>query len=139
MTATLQLSFFCYLLAAILSLLFGIIYLTRSEFMPYHAVALGKQWTELEGNLQTLILALMRVAGGGFLATGIGVILLIFTWLVTREEWLLFVIPTTGLVTSLCSLYATLLVKTRTPGFPPVRLTLLSISLLLTGLVLSLC
>ncbi len=138
MTAILKISFSCYLITAIVSIIFGIIYLTRSEFMPYHAVALEREWTELDIRMQTLILALMRVAGGGFLATGMVVILLMYLYIKTTEEWIIFIIPTIGFVTSLSSLYATLLVKNRTPGLPPVNLTLLSIDLMLTGFILSL-
>ena len=138
MTAILKISFSCYLITAIVSIIFGIIYLTRSEFMPYHAVALEKEWTELDIRMQTLILALMRVAGGGFLATGMVVILLMYLYIKTTEEWIIFIIPTVGFVTSLSSLYATLLVKNRTPGLPPVNLTLMSIALMLTGFILSL-
>ena len=138
MTAILKISFYCYSITAIVSIIFGIIYLTRSEFMPYHAVALEREWTELDIKTQTLILALMRVAGGGFLATGMAVILLIYLYIKTTEEWIIFIIPTIGFVTSLSSLYATLLVKNRTPGLPPVNLTLMSIGLMLTGFILSL-
>lgn len=138
MTTIIQISFFCYLITAIISILFGIIYLVRSEFMPYHAVALEKQWIELDTKIQTLILALMRVAGGGFLATGIVVVLLMLLYLRTSKQWIMFIIPTVGLITSLSSLYATLLVKSRTPASPPVNLTLLSIGLILIGFILSL-
>lgn len=138
MTTILKISFSCYSITAIVSIIFGIIYLTRSEFMPYHAVALEREWTELDIKTQTLILALMRVAGGGFLATGMAVILLIYLYIKTTEEWIIYIIPTIGFVTSLSSLYATLLVKNRTAGLPPVNLTLLSIGLMLTGFILSL-
>ncbi len=138
MTSMLQISFLCYSITAIVSILFGVIYLTRSQFMPYHAIALGKEWTELDAKIQTLILALMRVTGGGFLATGMVVILLIFLYVKTQEELILIIIPTIGFVTTLASLYATLLVKTRTPGLPPVNLTIISIGLMLTGFILSL-
>ncbi|MCJ8280438.1 MAG: hypothetical protein MJK14_11180 [Rivularia sp. ALOHA_DT_140] len=138
MTTIVQISFSCYLIAAIVSIVFGVIYLIRSEFMPYHAVALEKQWIELDIKIQTLILALMRVAGGGFLATGIVVILLMVLFFRTNEQWIIFVIPTIGLITSLSSFYATTLVKNRTPASPPVNLTLISIGLILTGFILSL-
>ena len=83
MTATLQIAFCCYLIPAIVSILFGIIYLTSSEFMPYHGLAVEKQWHELDIKFQTLVLALMRVAGGGFLATGTVAIALIIVYLIT--------------------------------------------------------
>lgn len=138
MTALLKISFSCYLITAIVSIVFGIIYLTRPKFMPYHALALEKEWTELDIKTQTLILALMRVAGGGFLATGMTVILLMYLYIKTTEEWIIFIIPTIVFVTLLPSLYATLIVKNRTPGLPPVNLNLLLIGLMLTGFILSL-
>ncbi|KPK11998.1 MAG: hypothetical protein AMJ62_16160 [Myxococcales bacterium SG8_38] len=55
---------------AIVSLVLGTIYLFRDSFMPYHAAALGKSWTELGPATQTLLKALMEVAAGGWLALG---------------------------------------------------------------------
>ena len=51
-----------YVGVAVTSLVLGSIYLFRPTFMPYHAVALGKEWSELEAPTQTLIKALMEVA-----------------------------------------------------------------------------
>lgn len=47
-------------------IVFGFVYLFKESFMPYHAVALSSSWEELNPAFQTLILALMRAAGGGF-------------------------------------------------------------------------
>ena len=73
----LSISFTCYAIVAAISLIFGLIYLTRTQFMPYHSLALAKSWFEVEPNTQTLILALMRVAGVGFLATGMTILVLL--------------------------------------------------------------
>jgi len=125
----------CYVVVAILSLIFGLIYLTKAEFMPYHSQALNKKWQELENSYQTLILALMRVAGGGFLATGISIILLLIVYYNTQQNSLLIIITTMGLITSLGSLLATILVKTKTPASPPFGLSLFSISLIVIGTI----
>jgi hypothetical protein len=101
----------CYVIVAILSFIFGLIYLTKSEFMPYHSQALNRQWQELESSYQTLILALMRVAGGGFLATGIGIILLLILYYDTQQNSLLIIMTTMGLLTSFGSLFATILLN----------------------------
>ena len=45
--------------------------------MPYHSEALGSSWSDVEPKTQVLILALMRVAGGGFLATGLAISILL--------------------------------------------------------------
>jgi len=56
-----------YGLISLLGFIFAYIYLFRSEFMPYHAIAVGKDWADVAPEFQVLILALMRVSGGGWL------------------------------------------------------------------------
>lgn len=56
---------FLYAGTAIVSLVLGAIYLFRASFMPYHAVAFGKDWRELDHATQTLLKGLMEVAAAG--------------------------------------------------------------------------
>ena len=130
-------SFICYLLVGVISIVFGVIYLTRIEFMPYHQVALNRTWKELESEIQTLILALMRVAGGGLLATGISLLLLFLTYLKTQEPILFLIMPIVSGITSFASFSATMLVKTRTVASPPLKLTIICIMLITIGAITS--
>ena len=127
----------CYLVAAGLSALFGVVYLTRSEFMPYHSKAIGQEWDELTTNLQTLLLALMRVCGGGLLAVGLSLAILVIIPYRSEANWAVYAITGIGLVTSISTLYAMYMVKTKTPGTPPIWSSLLAIGLFLTGFLLS--
>ena len=52
-------------LAAFLMISFGIRYLRCEIFMPYHATVAGKSWAQLDPGIQTLLLGLLRVNGGG--------------------------------------------------------------------------
>ena len=126
-------SFISYSCVALISILFGLIYLTRNQFMPYHAEALGLSWSELSENMQVLILALMRAAGGGFLATGLAIFILLIIPFMVGDKWAIYAIPTISLCTSLGTLYATLLVKTKTPGKPPFVLSFLALALTIIG------
>lgn len=63
-----------YIISAIPLALFGATYLTRSEFMPYHAVAIGQSWGEVAPAIQVLLLAMMRGLGGTFLALAVAVV-----------------------------------------------------------------
>ena len=130
-------SLFCYGAIALLSIIFGIIYLTRPQFMPYHSLALGKSWSEVEPHVQTLILALMRVAGGGWLAAGLTILILLAIPFQAHSRWAIYTIPAIALITSCGSFYATYLVKSNTPGNPPFRLSLLSIGLAIIGFIFS--
>ena len=137
MTPTTTMAAACYLIAAGLSVMFGVVYLTRSEFMPYHGKALGQEWDELAANLQVLLLALMRACGGGLLAVGLCVAILVVFPFRTGARWAEYAIPGIGLVASLSTLYATYLVRTRTPGTPPIGMSVLASGLFLIGFLLS--
>lgn len=128
----------CYGAIAITSLIFGLIYLTRSQFMPYHSLALAKSGSEVEVKTQILILALMRVAGGGFISTGIAILYLLCIPFQAEATWAKYSIFLVCLGTSTGSCYATLLVKLKTPGNPPAWLSVATILLSIVGLICSL-
>lgn len=130
-------SFISYSCVAFISILFGLIYLTKNQFMPYHAEALGLSWSELSENMQVLILALMKAAGGGFLATGLAIFILLIIPFRVGDRWTIYATPAVSLCTSLGTLYATLLVKNKTPGKPPVVLSFLALALTIIGFILS--
>jgi hypothetical protein len=76
--------------------------------MPYHQEALGKSWQQLDQNLQALLLGLMRAAGGGLLATGISMAILLLIPFRTGESWSVYSIPAIGLLAAIPALYATI-------------------------------
>jgi hypothetical protein len=87
--------------------------------------------------MRVLILALMKVSGGGMLATGVAALVLLAIPFRAGEAWSFYAIPLIGLCTSAGSLYATILVKTRTPGSPPIGLASLSLMLIIVGFIFS--
>ena len=109
---------------ALLSLALGAIYLFRPTFMPYHAVALGKDWAELDAATQALIKALMEVAGGGWLALGTLMLLLVAFPIRRGERWARWAAPTASLLFYVPTLLATLSVFQQTPASPPWRANL---------------
>lgn len=137
MSTTSLISFISYSCVAIVLILFGFIYLIKDRFMSYHSKALSLSWTELEASMQVLIIALMRAAGGGFLATGLAMLILLFIPWRAGDIWAIYAVPVVSLCTSLGTLYATLLVKTRTPGTPPVLLSFIALALTVVGFLLS--
>jgi len=101
---------------AIPSLVLGTIYLCRPTFMPYHAVALGKEWAELDAATQVLVKALMEVAAGGWLALGTLVLLLVAFPIRRGERWARWAAPTASLLFYVPTLLATLSVLQQTPA-----------------------
>ena len=138
MSATFLAAFVSHALAALLFMAFGVIYLARSQFMPYHQEALGKPWQQLDPRLQALLIGLLRTAGGGLLATGISIAVLLLIPFRAGEAWARYAIPVIGLVAALPSLYATLLIRSRTQAHTPVAASAIGVGLLVIGFILSL-
>jgi hypothetical protein len=138
MSGTLKAAFLCYLLSLPLLYIFGLIYIFRSEFMPYHAVAVGQSWSEVDPAYQVLILALMKVAGAGLLGIAFSINIFLFKFFRHGIQWSFWAIPITGSFASLSTLYATIYVSQNTPASPPVLAASLGFILLILGFILSL-
>lgn len=120
-------------LAAILSFLFGMIYLTRPKFMQYHRIAVQKDWEELVPEMRTLITALMRALSSGFLAVAFALVMLQLRFNLSGEHWIALSILIIGSILALGSLYAMFLIRTRTKGRPPIVIVLVIFVLMIAG------
>jgi uncharacterized membrane protein HdeD (DUF308 family) len=122
-------------MAGIILLLFGIIYLLKGSFMSYHSQAISLLWSELDREMQYLLLAMMRVMAGGYLSTGILIVLAQFLFNRHQNKNWPLIILVCGSVVSITSLYATILVRQHTPGQPPTFVAILGLILLITGFI----
>lgn len=137
MSLLLTLAFTCHLLGLITMIGFGLVYLLRKQFMPYHGVALGRDWDEVPREFQVLILALMRAVSGS--ALGLAILGIIVLWIPFRSGalWALVAVPVSGFVASAGALYAMQLVAKNTPAKPPQLPVWVALALGITGLALS--
>ncbi len=133
----LKAAFFCYLFSLFLSTIFSLIYLFRSEIMPYHAAIVGQSWAEIDPAFQILLLALMKATGGGWLSASIAVGILLFKLFRQDIRWAYWAIPAIGLPAMLTNLSLSIYVTRNTPASPPWMLATLGTILLLVGLILS--
>ena len=127
---------FLYACMAVVSLGLGAIYLFRDSFMPYHAVALGKDWGELGPATRTLIKALMDVAAAGWLALGALVLSLVAFPIRRGERWARLAAPAALLLFYVPTLLATLSVLHETPASPPWRFNVVACLSAVVGLLL---
>jgi len=126
-----------YIAVALIGFLFSGLYLFKKRCMNYHIQALDKEWDSIPKEVRVLCLALMRVAGGGFLAMSISISYLVFNKVHNSfEENLMILII--GLACLLPTLWATLQVKKNTKGNPPVALCYIVVILLFAGFLTSL-
>ena len=105
-------------------LAFGVTYLFRDSFMPYHSEAVSLPWDQVDKNIQFLILALMRAVSGGQILAGFIVIWLQLKFNENKLTWIPPLILIAGAIVGLTSLYATIIVRTNTPGNPPTLLVI---------------
>ena len=108
-----------YVINSLVSVTLGGMYLFRGSFMPYHAEALGRRWTEVEPALQTLLKALMEVAGAGWIGIGVATLILVAVPMRRGEPWGRLLIPTLFFIFYVPTLIATLAVLNGTPATPP--------------------
>ena len=82
-----KVSFVCFLLIALLELVIAFRFLTASQIMDYHQVAMGTNWADMSEGAKVMTLNFMRSAGVGFLLAGIAISYLIFIPLRRGENW----------------------------------------------------
>jgi len=132
-----KLGFGCYLLMLILCGVFGLLYLFSTQFMPYHAVAVGVTWKDLAPAYRILILALMKAVGAGFLGSLIAGLFILFIPFRSGFPWANWALLIIGLVISIPSLYAMLTVRWFTPASPPWVVPLIGMLSTVAGFALS--
>ena len=52
------------LLVALGAILFGVRYMRRDAYLPYHAAVAGKPFVDLDPGVQAVILGMLRIIGG---------------------------------------------------------------------------
>src|ERR1700741_5362970 len=108
--------------AALVSISFGIRYLLTNEFMPYHAAVAGKSWPQLELGVQTAILGMLRIVGGGFVTYGLALLWRLLP-LYRGELWARWAVLSITATTLVPTLYVTIMLrrferKAKTPVIP---------------------
>jgi hypothetical protein len=127
----------CYGIVAVTSIAFGAVYLVRSSYMPYHRDATEREWQELDAGLQALLLGLMRVAGGGLVAGGVALGMLLAFPFRDAEAWSRWALLLVGLAATLPSLYATASIRRRTGAHTPVWVSVAGVLLVVAGAILT--
>ena len=138
MNSKMKIAFGCYFLSGLVSMGFGMVYLFRTEFMPYHSVAVGMSWAEVPPNFQVLILALMKAVGGTSITLALVLFAVLFMPFRQGARWAIVSIPLIGLFQSAAMLYAMSQVALHTSARPPIWVTGTGMALLLLAFILSL-
>jgi len=125
-----------YVIIGTVNLILGVRYFSAKQFLSFHAQAVGAPWQEVDGAVQTLILALMKVAGGGWFALGFFTIILALAAYRTCSVVARWTLPTGTLIFYLASFAATWGVYQATGAPTPWGQSLAMIGLVLLALVI---
>ncbi len=121
--------------AAAISFIFGLVYLLKDSFMPYHSEAISLKWEEVGTSTQFLILALMRATAGGYIALAFTIFFLQYKLLINKLHWIPLLILIIGTISGVCTVYAEFIVSTHTPGKPPIVAAITGELLLIAGFI----
>lgn len=127
----------CYLVPALTLLAFGLVYLTASEFMPYHETGMQRSWQELTPEEQGVMLAALRGGGASFLFPAVTILLLLAIPFRRGDRWAYKALPGLVLLSAALSLYTALTLTLLTPAAPPWPLVCVLAGLALAGYVLA--
>jgi hypothetical protein len=137
MSTRAKIAFWCYVSAMVGPGVWGAMFLLRSDFMPYHAAAVDMPWSEVPGPFQILIMALLKLAGGGWITVALAEFVLLLVPFRQGARWALWAVPSLALVhfAGVCNAMAH--VTLHTTATPPWGATIGSVVLVLVGAALS--
>lgn len=120
-------------IAALMGLAVGLRYLTARRWTPYHAAVAGRQWEDLDPNLQAVVLGLVRIVGGCFLTLGLAIAFLTLAWAGGADwaPWAILAVTATGLGPALVT--AINLRDIRPDAGAPVLPALAALALIIAG------
>ena len=131
MSTARSIAFFLYFLCLLAPLVYGVRYLVRSRFLPYHQAALNMPWEALDFRLQTLLLGLIKVVGGGMFATAVSGFFILFLPFRAGASWANWALLAIILCSGLPAIYATSSIRrktgARTPQLPPILTVILGV------------
>ena len=130
-------AFWCYFVALIAPAAWGIMFLFRDEFMPYHAAAVSMPWGQVPETFQVLILALLKLVGAAWFTSAVAVLLLLLVPFRQGSKWARWAVPSLALLHYSGVFTAMTYVARNSPATPPWNFALAGAALVLAGASLS--
>ena len=118
-------------------LLQGLLYVTTSRFMPYHADALGTTWEALPSNYQGFLIGVMKAMGAGSIGVTVALIILLLIPFRRGDSFARWAVPLIGALFTALTAYAAFSIDVRTPASPPWQQTIALTTLYLAGALIS--
>ena len=132
-----KVAFACHL--AVIASLFawGVLFLLRDEFMPYHVVAAGLPWADVPPPFQVLVLTFYKMIGGAWVAIAAALLVLLLGPFKRGERWAKFAVPGLILLQGAAVMNAMAYITTHSPAMPPWSFTIAVMALAVVGFFVS--
>jgi len=133
-----KISFYCYLLLAILCAGMSSFYILTSRILPYHEEVLGVSWDALQPGFQLLLISFVKGGGALALASTIALLIMLFIPFRRGERWARWAIPAFQLPSLIALNYAPINIAIKTSAHPPLIIFFIGDLLFLAGFIFSL-
>lgn len=110
---------------------FGLNYIFRSKWMPYHEKAFGMKWGNLNHKQKTLIKVFLKLVGAGWISTSISSLIIFLI----SKDFLMALFPL--FILNIFTTYGSNMVKEKTKGNPPVWLSIITLVLMIICMTFS--
>ncbi|MGD8763385.1 MAG: hypothetical protein PVG87_13835 [Desulfobacteraceae bacterium] len=137
MSTKMKISFICYMLIALASVVSGLIYTFSSQIMPYHQQVIGMKWEEVNPRFQMLFLAFLNGSGMAMFSLGLAIIILLFFSFRRGEIWSRWAIPVIYLPGSIYVLYIARNLHINTQASTPWLFLAILILIAIAGIICS--
>jgi len=137
MNKKMKISFLCYLLVALVSMGFGIVYFLSSQIMPYHQQVIGMEWSEVAPRFQMMFLVLLNGSGISMFCLGLAMLFLLFFSFRKGEIWSRWAIPVICLPGGIWVLYIARNLHTNTQASTPWQFAAILVVITIIGAILS--
>ena len=137
MAPRMKLAFACYLVAIAGLGAWGFVFLLRTDFLPYHVVAVGMPWADVPPAFQVLVLTLYKLIGAAWIVVALALLVLLFVPFKQGARWARLAIPALVLVQGAGVMHAMAYITARSPANPPWKFTIAVMVLTLAGYLFS--
>jgi hypothetical protein len=132
-----KVAFGCYLTAIAGLGAWGVVYLLRGDFMPYHVVAVGTPWSEVPHPYQVLVLTLYKLTGAAWVVIALSLLVLLFGPFRQGLLWAKRAVPALILIQGAGVMNAMAYISLNSPAMPPWAFTIAVIVLTIVGFFFS--
>ncbi|MDQ7046406.1 MAG: hypothetical protein Q9M39_01800 [Sulfurovum sp.] len=119
MSKNLKISFYLYNIVLFFFFVFSFVYMSRSEFMPYHSIAVHTTWSEVPSNFKILILVGIHIVGSLLFIVSSAIAIILHIPFKQGVIWAKYTVGVLSLLVAFSLLYTVLYMRSHTDASPP--------------------